>query len=138
MYDLRLGTLEEYNAIIPYMTECGKPEPVTEADLTQYDFIEIVSCDGVDIAGFLIKPIAKEACFCCCVFRKGLEKHVRFIKKVIEGFFEATEFKEVYAECRVRWTKGNRFMKFMGMEPQKKVEIDPRDGVKYRLYRRSF
>lgn len=138
MYDLRLGTLEEYNAMIPYLIEPNNGAIVKEQDLSPYDFFEIISCDGVDIAGFLIHPIAKESCFCCCAFRKGLEKHVRFVKKVIEGFFEATDFKEVYAECRIHWRKGKRFMKFMGMEPQKKVEMDPQRGVKYRIYRRSF
>lgn len=96
-----------------------------------------MECDGELIAAFDIEEPEEHVCCAGCVFKKGLEKHLRTVLDMIGTFVRENKYEVIYVKCIDGWKVGESFLTHLGFVPQKVVEKDPLLGVQLRLYKRT-
>lgn len=99
--------------------------------------IYAMECDGELIAAFDVEEPEEHICCAGCVFKNGLEKHLRAVLEAISEFVRESKYEVIYVKCIEGWKVGENFLTHLGFIPQKVVEKDPLLDVQYRLYKRT-
>lgn len=132
MYTVRDATIEDMMVLSHSIIE----PLVFKETMMVGRLMKVIEYNGEVIAGFDIDEASPTICAVGCMFRKGLLKHVRAVKDIIESFIKEKNYEQIYVQCQEGWPVGERFLKFMGFNPEKTVEIDTQSGVQCRVYKR--